>query len=62
MSKSTMTLEDRIERLEKIMLVLESCIPQSRYARECGLKPDDVIEVKHLLEEIKGEIGAEVSN
>lgn len=62
MSKSTMTLEDRIERLEKIMLVLEPCIPQSRYARECGLKPNDVIEVKHLLEEIKGEINAEVSN
>ena len=48
-----MTLEERIERLEKIILVLEPCIPQSKYAREHGLKPDDVIEARQLLKEIK---------
>lgn len=49
------TIEDRISRLEKIIIALEPCIPESRYANECGLKPDDVIEAKKLLEEIKGE-------
>ena len=50
-----MTLEDRISRLEKIILVLEHCVPQSRYARECGLEPEDVREAKALLADIKKE-------
>lgn len=50
-----MTNKYRIKRLEKIILVLEPCIPQSKYARELGLKPDDVIEVKKLLKEIREE-------
>ena len=50
-----MTLEDRIERLEKIILVLEPCIPQSRYARERGLEPEDVRKAKDLLTDIKKE-------
>lgn len=50
-----MILEDRIERLEKIILVLEPCIPQSRYARERGLEPEDVRKAKDLLADIKKE-------
>lgn len=50
-----MTLEDRIERLEKIALVLEPCIPQSRYAREYGLRPEDIMIAKDLISELKGE-------
>lgn len=50
-----MTVEDRIERLEKIMIVLEPCIPQSRYAKEYGLRYEDIVEAKQLLKEIKGE-------
>lgn len=50
-----MTLEDRISRLEKILLVLEPCIPQSRYARERGLEPEDVRKAKDLLADIKKE-------
>lgn len=55
MSKSTMTLEDRIERLEKIILVLEPRMPQSRYAREEGLKSEDVRIARDLLADIKKE-------
>lgn len=51
-----MTLEDRIERLEKIILVLEPCIPQSRYARGYGLKPEDIMIVKDLISELKEQI------
>ena len=54
-----MTIEDRIKRLEKIILVLEPCIPQSRYARESGLSSADVIETKNLLADIKKELGDE---
>ena len=50
-----MTVEERIERLEKIILVLEPCIPQSRYARECGLESEDVRKAKDLLTDIKKE-------
>lgn len=50
-----MTLEDRIERLEIIITVLEPCIPQSRYASEYGLRYEDIIEAKQLIKEIKGE-------
>lgn len=50
-----MTLEDRIERLEKIILVLEPCIPQSRYAKEKGLEPEDIMIAKDLLADIKKE-------
>ena len=50
-----MTLEDRIERLEKIVLVLESCLPQSNYARAYGLRPEDIMIAKDLIAELKGE-------
>lgn len=50
-----MSLEDRIERLEKIVLVLEPCLPQSRYAREYGLRPEDIMIAKDLIAELKGE-------
>lgn len=50
-----MTFEDRIERLEKIALVLEPCLPQPRYAREYGLKPEDIMIAKDLLSDIKKE-------
>ena len=50
-----MTLEDRISRLEKIILVLERNIPQPRYARECGLESEDVRKAKDLLADIKKE-------
>lgn len=55
-----MTLEDRIERLEKIILVLQSCIPQTRYAREYGyrLKHEDIMIAKDLLKEIKEDINS----
>ena len=46
-----MTLEDRIERLEKIILVLQSCIPQTRYAREYGyrLKHEDIMIISRVV-------------
>ena len=50
-----MTLEDRISRLEKIILVLEPCLPRPRYAREYGLRPEDVMITKDLLTDIKKE-------
>ena len=51
-----MTLEDRIERLEKIILTLEPCLPQPRYAREYGLRPEDIMIAKDYLSEIKNEL------
>jgi len=54
-----MTVEERLTRLEKIILTLEPCIPQSRYARESGLSAADAIVAKRLLADIKKELGDE---
>ena len=48
-------LENRVERLEKIMLLLQPRLPQLRYSREEGLEHEVVKEGLQLFKELKTE-------